>query len=101
MLRFRLGESYIWLFVVFLVVFLGSAAFCLAVFGSFKFAALTMPVFAAYLLACQIRSGVALDSWWQAKYQRGDTMYSVLLAWYAFAVVLISVFCMFFVRLAP
>jgi hypothetical protein len=41
-----------------------------------------MPAFIAILLLCELRSGVALDSWWRASYRKGDWQYRASLAWH-------------------
>jgi hypothetical protein len=74
------GTSYLWLFLLFVVIFLAGFMVSIVFFGVPKFGLTVLPVFGALLLLCQIHSGVALDSWWRAKYERGCWQYRALLA---------------------
>jgi hypothetical protein len=78
--RLKLGRSYAWWFPVLLAIFLGGCALC-DYLGIRQWGALTLPVFVALLLSCQLRSGVALDSWWRASHPKGTWQYRALIAW--------------------
>lgn len=89
MLRLEHGRSYLWLFAVYLALFLGGLALCEAL-GHFAWGVVTMPAFLTFVLLCEFRSGVALDSWWRAVHLKGSWQYRALLAWHALGAVLFS-----------
>ena len=99
MLRLQQDESYLWLFLVY------CALFALCAMGSFYNASssvftlpvLIAPVLIAYVLACEIWSGVALNSMWRAEYLRGSWQYRASLAWHTTGVVMLSVFAFYFI----
>lgn len=77
---FRLGNSYIWVFVVFAALFVG-----IGMIGrNPRVAVLLMPITVGSMLICELQSGIALDSWWQAKYPKGTWQYAALTIWHAF-----------------
>lgn len=84
MFRIEYGRSYIWLFAIFLIAFILGMLLCSA-FGCDKFGIVTIPAFLAILLSSELRSGVALDSWWRATYLKGSWQYRALTAWHAVA----------------
>lgn len=90
------GKSYLGLFPVFVVVFFGGFGLAHALFGNPTFGIISLPAFGILLLVCQIQSGVALDSWWQAKYERGRWEYRALIAWNAFIVFWFLILTYFF-----
>ncbi len=96
-LKFKHGRSYIFIFAIFLVLFLGGSAICEAV-GYVNWGIITMPAFLTLLLLCELWSGVALDSWWRASYPKGCWQYQAILAWHAVGVVFISAFSYLFIR---
>ncbi|MFO0916963.1 MAG: hypothetical protein U0872_01445 [Planctomycetaceae bacterium] len=98
MLHFKQGKSYVWLWLIFGGVFLGPGILCITL-GSIPWSVLTMPVCLAYLLTCELRSGIALDSWWRASYPRGTWQYRALIAWHAAAAVLFLAFLLFMIHL--
>jgi hypothetical protein len=61
-------------------------------------ASIKMPAFGAFLFLCELRSGVALDPEWRAKYQKGSWQYLAVLTFHGFAVVLLSRFASVFIR---
>ena len=97
LLKLHLGRSYLWLFALYTALFLGG--FCLAeAAGSPQWGAVTMPIFMALLLLAELRSGVALDSWWFARYPRGHALYRALVLYHALGVVLFCVMAWVFVQ---
>jgi hypothetical protein len=98
-MRLVFGRSYLWLFGIYVAAFVALALGPL-LFGvvAFRYAAVLLPIYGGFLLISQIRSGVALDSMWQAQYPRETWQYKVLLAWNTFAIVAFTVMAVFFVR---
>jgi hypothetical protein len=99
-MRLVLGKSYLWLFWI---VF---AAFVVLVFGPVVFklqpqvyAIVLLPLEMGLILVSEIRSGVALDSWWRAKYARGTWQYKALVAWHSFALIVFTVMAIVFLEL--
>jgi hypothetical protein len=88
MFRLEYGKSYIWAFPIYALLFVGGFALCNAL-GDVKWAILAMPAFVAPVLLCELRSGVALDSWWRASYRKGDWQYAAILAWHTIGLVLL------------
>jgi hypothetical protein len=84
---FQHGKSYVWIFFVFAVFFVG--------FGMIgkdpKLAAFSMPILIGGILVCELQSGIALDSWWRAKYERGSWQYTALVIWHVFVTILLSI----------
>ena len=89
MLKLVHGRSYIWLFPVYLVLFFGCVALCVAN-GHENWGMLFLPVFAAFLLLCELWSGVALDSWWRATHLKGSWQYRAVLAWHTLFIAILS-----------
>jgi hypothetical protein len=87
MIRFERGKSYLYLFPVVMLLVLSSFA-AAAGLGYPDWGFLVMPAFIAYLLASEIESGVALDSFWRAKYARGGDEYRLIILWHCVALVL-------------
>jgi hypothetical protein len=78
LLRFKVGESYVWIFVVFvLMVSLGSFLLYVAV-GTAKHIVIAFPIYMLTMLIVQLRSGVALDVSGIARYQRGTRQFTIL-----------------------
>jgi hypothetical protein len=73
-----------------LVLFLARFGLCEAV-GHEKWGLLNLPAFLAFLLLCELRSGVALDSWWKASHLKGTWQYRGLIAWHSLATALFLV----------
>jgi hypothetical protein len=91
-MRLKLGKSYIWIFFIF------GAAFIILVFGQAllgrghpEFAIALLPIVTGFVLISEIRSGIALDSWWRAKYTRETWQYKALLAWEGLGLVVFTV----------
>jgi hypothetical protein len=101
MALFHYGKSYLWLFLVYAGLFCGSFKLCDWVFGNFSLGFLTMPAFMVFLLGSEMRSGVALDSWWQARHLRGSWQYRAMLTWQAVAAVAMLAFSIVAIRSAP
>jgi hypothetical protein len=59
---FKPGKSYIWLFAVYAAFFVGVGM----VGHNITLAIISMPIMIGFILAGEIISGVALDSWWRA-----------------------------------
>jgi hypothetical protein len=76
------------MFPIFGVLFFGCVALCVQTVGNPGWGILTLPGFIMSVLAVEIRSGVALDSWWRATYPRGTSRYRALLLWQAVVTVL-------------
>jgi hypothetical protein len=85
-LRLKLGRSYLWWFLVFAAFWAGGMASWAFLGGRF-WAVLTLPALMAFVLSCELRSGVALDSWWRASYVKGTWQYRALVAWHAIGLV--------------
>ncbi|MEJ7639275.1 MAG: hypothetical protein WKF75_15190, partial [Singulisphaera sp.] len=82
---------YIWLFAIFTASFLGgNARFGLV--GHDGWGMLILPAFITLLTLCELWSGVALDSWWRARYLKGSEEYWVVLALQSVLAVVFSVF---------
>jgi len=75
--RLELGRSYIWWFPIF-----GTAFFVGEFLGGRNWGVLTLPAFMAFVLSCELRSGVVLDSWWRASYEKATWQYRPLIAWH-------------------
>jgi hypothetical protein len=90
MVQFEQGKSYLWLFPIYVVIFFGGVALSEGVLGNGDWGILTMPAFVAFMLLCELRSGVALDSWWRAAHIKGSRKYRLIIAWHMAAVVLLS-----------
>ncbi len=88
MLKFKYGNSYVRIFFIFLFLFICGFILCEAV-GHLNWGILTLPAFLTLLFLCELRSGVALDSWWQASYLKGCWQYQAILAWQAVGLVIL------------
>ena len=86
------GRSYIWLFFVFAAFFVGVGMLG----GMPKIAVLSMPILIGGILACELQSGIALDSWWRAKYEKGTWQYTALVIWHAVGTILLGVLAWLF-----
>jgi hypothetical protein len=73
---FKQDVSYIGVFAVFAVFFVGVGM----IGGNRRLAALSLPMVIGGILICQLLSGIALESWWRAKYEKGTCQYSALIA---------------------
>lgn len=90
MLQLEQGRSYIWLFAIYLIVFFGG--FAASVFlGNPRLGVLTIPAFLAFLLSCELRSGIALGSWWRALHPEGTEEYRAHITWHAACIILLLV----------
>jgi hypothetical protein len=96
-MRLEQGKSYLWLFPIHLVLFAAGFGLCGA-FGNATWGIVTMPLFIAFLMICELRSGIALDSWWRAAHPKGRWQYQAILAWQAFALVWFLAIAYFFIR---
>jgi hypothetical protein len=89
MLKLQKGKTYIWLFPIWAIVFLGGFVLSKLFFGRPNGGFFTLPLFGMWLLAAQLKSGVALDSKWRANHARGSSWYQTLIianiAWIALA----------------
>jgi hypothetical protein len=50
--------------------------------------AITMPALVLILLALQLRSGIALDSWWVARHPKGTWQFRAMIAWQVVGLIL-------------
>jgi hypothetical protein len=96
MLRLEYRRSYVWLFPIILVAFVLVLAVCESL-GVREWAVLTLPTVLVLLLSCELRSGVALDSWWRASYLRGSWQYQAIVAWQLIGLVLSLALSYFFI----
>jgi hypothetical protein len=97
MLKLEPGKSYVWLYLNCLPVLVAGFVFAFWL-GDFRWGILALPVYVAYIVACEVRSGVALDSWGKADYVRGGWQYRALVAWHSCALVGFVVASYFFIR---
>ena len=72
--------------------------FCRAL-GHLGWGIITMLAFIVMVLSCELRSGVALDSWWKASYRTGDWQYRAIVAWHILGLFLLLGMSYFFVTL--
>ena len=101
-MKFVLGKSYLWLSGIYVAAFV-ALAFGPLLFGvvDFRYEAVLLPIYGGFLLISQIRSGVALDSLWRAKYPKETWQYKALLAWNALGFIVFTALAIFFVCLMP
>jgi hypothetical protein len=97
------GKSYIWLFYIYFVLFVTSGMILPAIgmTAGIKYASILIPMTFGSLLVLEIRSGIALDSWWRAEYEKGKWQYPALLAWHATGLVGSVVLCYFMLTRFP
>jgi hypothetical protein len=86
------GRSYLWLFAVFAAPFLGSIAF-----GHERWGMPAMLLFLVFVLCSELRSQVALDSWWRATHSKGTARYYALITWHTIGIGLFAVMSYLFV----
>lgn len=101
-MRLKLGKSYIWVFLVF------TAAFIILGFGQTllrrghpEYVVVLMPIVIGFVLISEIRSGIAIDSWWLAKYTKETWQYKALLAWHGVGLTVLTVAAVFFILQSP
>lgn len=84
------SRSYIRIFVTYATLFVASMGLGYAGYMSamIAFVAISLPVYTAFLLVSQVRSGIALDSWMIARYPRGTWQFNATIAWNGFALIL-------------
>lgn len=83
-MKFKQGESYLWLFPWVLAA-IGIAVIAIRVIsGRSDLGALAFPGLIVGITIFEIWSGVALDSWWRASHPRGTASYYGLIAWQLF-----------------
>jgi hypothetical protein len=87
MFRLEHGRSYLWWFPIFCTAFFGGFVAC-EYLGGRDWAILTLPAFMVFLLSCELRSGVVLDSWWRASYAKGAWQYRAIIAWHVIGLIL-------------
>ena len=92
MLRFKQGESYLWLLGVYFVIFLGLMFGLGNANGTARWGVLLLPAFSLLLLTTTLRSGVALDKSWRATYLKDNWHYRVSIAAHFVLLVWFSVF---------
>jgi hypothetical protein len=96
-MRFVLNGDYSWIFLIFFGVFVG-VGMPLFAFGHPLYAIISLPILGAFLLVSQIRSGIALDSFWRARYPRESWQFKAILALNVFGFVLTAVLAWYFWR---
>ncbi len=90
-MRFILGRSYVWIFfAIFLPLWIGGMVAIARVWMPPLTVAMLLPAMLLFILTSELRSGIALDSWWRAKYVRGTTLYRLLIAWHLVAMLAFS-----------
>lgn len=93
-MKLIIGNGYIWIFCIFaaLFIFVGVIGAALK-FTDPKYAIMLFPVMFGFILISEIRSGIALDSWWRAKFGKGTWQYAGLITLHSFAFVMFTVIC--------
>jgi hypothetical protein len=91
MLRFVVDRSYIWLFFAFATIFVLGGVAC-QILDRPHLDCLSMPVFGAFLLWSELRSGVALDSWWRASHPKGTRYFYPMIVWHFIGFLLLTLF---------
>jgi hypothetical protein len=84
--RLEQGRSYRRWLEASSAVFLGGFVIC-ELLGVGWWGILMLPAEVALLVICQVRSGVALDSNWDASYARGTWQFRGLIAWEMFVAI--------------
>jgi hypothetical protein len=101
-MRLELGKNYTWIFLVFATTFIilgfGSA---LLRRGYPEYAVALLPITTGFVIVSEIRSGIALDAWWRAKYTKEMWQYKALLAWHGVGLVVLTVTAIFFILYCP
>ena len=93
-MKLIIGNGYIWIFCIFAVVFIFIGVIGAALkFTNPKYAIVLFPILFGFILISEIRSGVALDSWWRAKFGKGTWQYAGLIALHSFAFVMVTAIC--------
>jgi hypothetical protein len=95
MIYFKQGRSYLWLLPIFAVLFFGPAL----LLDNGVWGALTLPLFGAFLLVSEWRSGIALDSFMRATHLKDSWQYRALIAWQVTWLVLMSMLSVIMIRL--
>lgn len=80
-----LGKSYLWLFGLCAALLITSAVISGLVFGRPDFGFIIVPCTLTFVLISELRSGIAIDSWWRAKYAKRTWQYQALVTWHAIA----------------
>jgi hypothetical protein len=96
------GKSYIHLAYVFFFIAMGLAIADVAQLLPpvwIKLFVLVLPLFWLFLLVSQVRSNVALDRRWVARYPAGSRKYPIRIAWQIVAFVFLSVYVTSFILL--
>jgi hypothetical protein len=86
--RFRLepGRSYFWWILPYAVVLFGETILC-TLLAARCWSILALPALMAFMLICELRSGLALDSEWRASYAKGTWQYSAIIGCNAIALI--------------
>ena len=90
---FELNKSYIWIFAIFCPIFLVSGMIIFPFSGnnSFRIGVCELIVMIGFILFSEIRSGIAIDSWWRAVYPKGTWQYQGVIAWQSFGILAFSI----------
>ncbi|MEQ8210612.1 MAG: hypothetical protein RH917_12350 [Lacipirellulaceae bacterium] len=98
-MKLEIGKKYLWVFFIYFSVF------CMVLFLKalsdaipLSLIACSLPVFMAFLLYSQIRSGVALDSWWRATHPAGSIAFKAMIVWNSLAILGMLVMAVLSVR---
>lgn len=89
------GESYLWVFFTYFTAFIG--AMFLPPFAEVipvSILVASVPLFLGFMLYSQLRSQIALDSWWTANHPAGSRKYSTLITWNALGIAGAAVFAL-------
>ncbi len=92
MISLQFGKSYLYLFPVYGVLLLAAGVASVVADGTPAWGALVMPACLAYMVACEVRSGVTLDSWWRAAHPEGTLEYRAKIAWHVIGAIVLLVF---------
>ena len=76
------GKNYTWIFWAFFVAMVILTVGLTAIRVSIKPVTPLLPLFMLFVVVSEIRSRVALDSWWVATYAAGSPMYRFLVVWH-------------------
>ena len=80
-MKFECDKSYIWLFPIFIALLFGASIVGQYAFKHPDWAFFVFPALGLFMVVSQLRSGVALDGLWRARYRKGTWQYKGLLVW--------------------
>jgi hypothetical protein len=94
-MRFEYQKSYMWLCFVFIVLFFGAELVGTYGFNRHGWSFPILPAVGLFIIISEIRSGVAIDGLWEAKYLKGTWQYSGLLAFNCLWTILLTMMAAF------